>query len=63
MTIGILVVIVLVYVLIHAGHGTSNYRHARSRGNGRRPSLYLGVRGPWISLPVPGTGFRIGHRL
>jgi hypothetical protein len=51
------------YVTFHTGHGVGTYRHSRARGNGRRPSLYLGARGPWISLPVPGTGFRIGHRL
>lgn len=50
------------YLLFHGGHGVSNYRHGRARGLGRRPSLYLGVRGPWLSLPVPG-GFTIGHRL
>jgi len=46
----------------HGGHGHSNYRHARAAGHGRKPALYLGARGPWITIPGP-FGTRIGHRL
>jgi len=46
----------------HGGHGAASYRHARASGRGRTPSLYLGARGPWISVPGP-FGTRIGHKL
>ena len=50
------------YLAFHGGHGAANYRHARHAGYRRTPSLYLGARGPWISVPGP-FGTRIGHRL
>jgi hypothetical protein len=58
-----LIIIIAVVGLIighHAGHGHASYRHARGRS--RMPSLYIGARGPWISVPGP-FGTRIGHRL
>jgi hypothetical protein len=57
-----IVIIVVAYVFFHAGHGHAHYKYARAAGHGRKPSLYLGARGPWISVPGP-FGTRIGHRL
>jgi hypothetical protein len=57
------VIIASLYCLYHAGHGTANYRHARAAGCSRGVGLYWFGRGPWMTVPVPGTGFRIGHRL
>lgn len=58
----ILVAIVALIAGWHGGHAHSNYRHARAAGHGRKPSLYIGARGTWVSLPGP-FGTRIGHRL
>ena len=58
----IIVIAVVAYLAFHAGHGHANYRHARRGGYGRRPSLYIGARGPWLTIPGP-FGTRIGHRL
>ena len=58
----IIIVAAVAYLAFHTGHGHASYRHARARGGGRMPSLYLGARGPWISVPGP-FGTRIGHRL
>ena len=55
-------VVVGLYVTFHTGHGAANYRHSRAAGNRRKPSLYLGLRGCWVSIPGP-FGTRIGHRL
>ena len=52
----------VLYGCFHAGHGAANYRHSRAVGNARRPSLYIGARGPWVSIPGP-FGTRIGRRL
>lgn len=60
--ITIVVAIVVAYVIFHVGHGTSSYRHARAQGRRRSPSLYLGARGPWVTIPGP-FGTRIGHRV
>lgn len=46
----------------HFGHGHANYRQARASGHGRKPSLWLGARGAWVSVPGP-FHTRIGHRL
>jgi hypothetical protein len=61
MTIIIGLIVGIIFGL-YAGHGHSNYRHARAAGHGRKPALYLGARGPWISVPGP-FGTRIGDRL
>jgi len=61
----ILIIVIAVaglYTGFHTGHGHANYRHARHAGYRRTPSLYIGARGPWISVPGP-FGTRIGHRL
>jgi hypothetical protein len=54
--------IVVAYGFFHLGHGTANMRHHRARG--LAPSMYwcAGMRGPWVSIRLPG-GFRIGHKL
>jgi hypothetical protein len=62
MPVVITAVVIVGYLIFHAGHGHANYRHARSAGHHRSPSLYIGARGPWISVPGP-FGTRIGHRL
>ncbi len=62
MATAIVLTIVLIYCAFHVGHGTSSYRHARAAGHGRKPSLYLGALGPWLTSPGP-FGTRIGHRL
>lgn len=46
----------------HLGHGHSNFRHARAAGHRRGPSLTIGARGAWISVPGP-AGTRISKRL
>ena len=58
----VITAVVVAYLLFHIGHGTSSYRHARAGGRGRRPSLYIGARGPWLTVPGP-FGTRIGHRI
>jgi hypothetical protein len=62
--VGLLIVIAVIALIVgwHGGHGHANYRHARSAGRGRKPSLYLGARGAWVSVPGP-FGTRIGHRV
>jgi hypothetical protein len=46
----------------YLGHGHSGYRYARAAGHASKPSLYLGARGPWAS--IPGTlGARLSNRL
>jgi hypothetical protein len=62
MTIVIIAIVAALIVGHHAGHGHANYRHARAQGRRRTPSLYLGARGAWVSIPGP-FGTRIGHRL
>lgn len=50
------------YLLFHAGHSHSNYRHYRARGV-RGVNLYWSsFLGPYASMRLPG-GFRLGHRL
>ena len=58
----IIVIAVIAYAAFHAGHGAANVRHGRARG--LAPSVYWrsGMRGPWVSVRLPG-GFRIGHKL
>ena len=55
-------VIIGLYLAFHAGHGHANVRHGRARG--LAPAVYwrAGMRGPWVSVRLPG-GFRVGHRL
>ena len=62
MAILIIIGIVAAYLLFHAGHAHANVRHGRARG--LAPSVYwrAGMRGPWVSVRLPG-GFRVGHRL
>jgi hypothetical protein len=57
----VIVVIVVGYLLFHLGHAHANIRHGRARG--LAPSVYWrsGMRGPWVSVRLPG-GFRVGHR-
>jgi len=58
----VVIAAVLLYAGFHAGHGAANVRHGRARG--LAPSVYWrsGMRGPWVSVRLPG-GFRAGHRL
>lgn len=62
MIIAIIGLIVLAYAAFHLGHGHANVRHGRARG--LAPSVYwrAGMKGPWVSVRIPGTGFRVGHR-
>ena len=53
----------IAYGIFHAGHGTANVRYARARGVPPAAARRMGLRGPWISLPVGKTGIRIGTRL
>jgi hypothetical protein len=57
-----LIVVGLIYLAFHAGHGHANYRHGKA--SGLRPSVYwrAGMRGPWVSVRGP-LGFRFGHRI
>lgn len=60
----ILIMIAIVYVAYHAGHSHANYRHLRRKYRGHLVNLWFStLMGPWISVRIPGTGFRIGHRL
>jgi hypothetical protein len=59
----VIIVIVVAYLMFHAGHGLANYRHMRRKYRGHRVALYWNsFMGPWISVRLPG-GFRIGHKL
>ncbi len=50
------------YTGFHMGAGHTHYSHARAAG--LSPNLYWSLaRGPWVSVRVPGTGFRVGHKL
>jgi hypothetical protein len=62
MTIVVIAIVAALFVGHHVGHGHANYRFARAQGRHRTASLYLGARGPWVSIPGP-FGTRIGHRL
>ncbi len=56
------IVAVIAYLAFHGGHGHANYRHAKAHG--LSPNLYWSLaRGPYGSIRVPGTGFRVSHRL
>lgn len=58
----VIVLVVVAYLALHIGHGIGNVRHHRARG--LAPSVYwrAGMRGPWVSVRLPG-GFRVGRRL
>jgi hypothetical protein len=58
MIIGLIIVAVIVYGVLHLGH-----HGARRRGE-RGLTVYWNSRPrrPYVSVPLPG-GFRIGHRL
>ncbi len=62
MLVTVIVVIVAGYLAFHAGHGHATVRHLRGRG--LAPSVYwrAGMRGPWVSVRLPG-GLRVGHKL
>jgi hypothetical protein len=58
----VIIAAVALYVGVHLGHGHANVRHGRARGVA--PSVYwrAGMRGPWVSVRLPG-GFRLGRKL
>ena len=58
----VIIAVIVALVAFHAGHGAANIRHGRAHG--LAPSVYWrsGMRGPWVSVRLPG-GFRIGHKL
>ncbi len=56
------IVIAVAYLLFHAGHAHSTYRHGRAHGHRGANLYWSSARGPWISIPGP-FGTRIGHRL
>jgi hypothetical protein len=60
--ITVVVLIVVGYLLFHVGAGHAHARQYRARG--LAPSVYMraGMRGPWVSVRLPG-GFRVGHRV
>jgi hypothetical protein len=58
----ILIVLALIYLAFHVGHGHANYRHGRAHGRRGINLYWSSVRGPWVSVPGP-LGTRIGHRL
>ena len=50
------------YLGFHGGAGHTHYRYGRAQG--LSPSLWWSLgRGPWASIRVPGTSFRLGHEL
>jgi hypothetical protein len=57
----IILVIVLLYIAFHAGHGHANYRHGKSRKVNRVRLYWSTVMGPYASIRI--GGFRIGHKL
>ena len=58
----VLVIAVVVYALLHLGSGL--HRHRRYRRAGLSPRLYWSLgRGFYGSARIPGTGFRVSHRL
>jgi hypothetical protein len=61
-TVIIIAVIAALVLGHHVGHGHANVRHGRARG--LAPSVYwrAGMRGPWVSVRLPG-GFRVGHKV
>jgi hypothetical protein len=62
MVAAVVILAAVAYLAFHLGHGHANVRHYRARG--LAPSVYwrAGMRGPWLSIRLPG-GFRIGRRL
>lgn len=60
----IVVLALIAYALLHLGTGHARYRRNRRRHGHRGVSVYWNsaMRGPWVSIPLPGR-FRIGRRL
>lgn len=58
----IIIIAVIVYLAFHAGAGHTHHRYQRAHG--LSPNIYWSLgRGPYASIRIPGTGFRVGHRL
>lgn len=62
MTAGFFFLGALIYLAFHFGAGTVHHRYRKAAG--LNPRLYASLgRGCWASVRVPGTGFRVSHRL
>lgn len=60
----ILILIGVAYLLFHVGHSHANYKHLKRRYGNHKVNLYWSsFLGPWVSVRIPGTKFRIGHKL
>jgi hypothetical protein len=46
------IIAVVLYAVVHAGHGVSNARRGRARGLRPRAYIGLGMRGPWVGLGI-----------
>ena len=62
MLAAVIVIAVIAYLCFHLGAGHTHHRYAKARG--LRPSIWWSLgRGPFGSIRVPGTAFRLEHRL
>jgi hypothetical protein len=58
----VIIVIIVAYACFHVGAGHAHYRYRKAAG--LRPSfMWSSARGPYATIRVPGTHFRLGHRL
>jgi hypothetical protein len=58
----VIILIIVGYLLFHAGHSHANYRHGRAHGHRGVNLFWSSARGPYMTIPGR-FGTRIGHRL
>lgn len=57
-----IIILIGLYLAFHFGAGHAHHRYRRAHG--LSPNFYWSLaRGPYASIRIPGTGFRLGHRL
>lgn len=59
----VLIIIAVVYFAFHLGHSHANLRHGRRAGRHGLNLYWSSAMGPYASMRIPGTSFRLGHRL
>jgi hypothetical protein len=59
---GFIIILVLLYLAFHIGAGHMHHRYRKAHG--LSPSIWWSLgRGPYGSIRVPGTHFRLEHKL